>query len=141
MGNFVGYTSKKSRIIIFILLVIALVALMVVAVSYHNNGKVYTDDLILSSPDEKYELVIREWGTIGATGAEIYIRETSWWNRWIKTKIGNASADDGVYPFSSGLYHVEWKTDKVTILSYGGHPSESVEDPSSWRCVVEYQFS
>ena len=47
-------------------------------------GRHYEPNLIISSPDGQYELVIREYSCLGGVGADIYIRGTEWYNIWKK---------------------------------------------------------
>ena len=105
-------------------------------------GRHYEPNLIISSPDGQYELVIREYSCLGGGGADIYIRGTEWYNIWNKKEIGHASGDDSYQPFSNGTYYVEWESDKVTIYYYRGLSplAENVNDRSTWRGVLTYEF-
>ena len=97
--------------------------------------------VISSSPDEQYELVVREWSCLGGAGADVYIKETEWYNSLNKKLVGTAMGDDYYQPFSNGTYYVEWESDKVTIYYYKAVPAESVNDRSTWRGVISYEFA
>ena len=138
--------SKKSRIIIITSLVLAVCLVFAAGIFFIGIsmlfGRHYEPNLIISSPDDQYELVIREYSCLGGAGADIYIRGPEWYNIWNKNKIGHASGDDSYQPFSNGTYYVEWESDKVTIYYYRGLSplAENVNDRSTWRGVFTYEF-
>ena len=138
--------SKKSRIIIITSLVLAVCLVFAAGIFFIGIsmlfGRHYEPNLIISSPDDQYELVIREYSCLGGAGADIYIRGPEWYNIWNKNKIGHASGDDSYQPFSNGTYYVEWESDKVTIYYYRGLSplAENVNDRSTWRGVLTYEF-
>ena len=138
--------SKKSRIIIITSLVLAVCLILAAGIYFIGIsmlfGRHYEPNLIISSPDDQYELVIREYSCLGGAGADIYIRGPEWYNIWNKNKIGHASGDDSYQPFSNGTYYVEWESDKVTIYYYRGLSplAENVNDRSTWRGVFTYEF-
>ena len=140
--------SMISRVIIIITFVLA-VCLITAAVAYFfvsskMLSRSYEPDLIISSPDGQYELVVREWSCLGGAGADIYIRkagQAKWYNGWMEKKIGTTSSDDYYYSFSSGSYYVEWENNKVTIYYCKGVPMiENVNDPSTWRGMLSYEL-
>ena len=138
--------SKKSRIIIITSLVLAVCLVLAAGIFFIGIsmlfGRHYEPNLIISSPDDQYELVIREYSCLGGAGADIYIRGPEWYNIWNKNKIGHASGDDSYQPFSNGTYYVEWESDKVTIYYYRGLSplAENVNDRSTWRGVLSYDL-
>jgi hypothetical protein len=138
--------SKKSRIIIITSLVLAVCLILAAGIYFIGIsmlfGRHYEPNLIISSPDGQYELVIREYSCLGGVGADIYIRGAEWYNIWNKKKIGHASGDDYYQPFSNGTYYVEWKSDKVTIFYYMGLGPwvENANDRSTWRGVLSYDL-
>ena len=138
--------SKKSRIIIITSLVLAVCLVLAAGIFFIGIsmlfGRHYEPNLIVSSPDGQYELVIREYSCLGGVGADIYIRGTEWYNIWNKKEIGHAGGDDSYQPFSNGTYYVEWESDKVTIFYYMGLGpwAENVNDRSTWRGVFTYEF-
>ena len=104
-------------------------------------GKAYEEDIYVESPDGQYRLIIQEWGTIGATGAEIYIENAdALIPSFTRKKIGNTTAEDCVYPFSHGTYSVEWEDQRVVISYYSGLEGET-EHPETWKRNVVYAFS
>lgn len=134
--------SKISRIILIISL--ALVVCLILAglvywfIASRLLSREYKPDLIISSPDGQYELVVREWYYLVGGGAEIYIRETKWYNRWMMKEIGATSSEDPC--FAEGHYYVEWESDKVTIYYYKGLGIENCNDRSTWRGIVSYDL-
>ena len=140
--------STKTRIILIISL--SLVACLIIAygIFYFAFTRLlspaYEPDLVITSPDGKYELVVREWNYFTSFGSDIYIRETQWYNRWMMTKIGNTNAE--LKSFTHGLYYVEWGSDKVTIHYYTGqsYPNQTREeksrDRSTWLGIVSYEL-
>lgn len=136
--------STKTRVILIISLVLVACIVLAVGIYYfavsRALGRFYEPDLIISSPDGQHELVIREWTCLGGSGADIYIRETKWYNSWIKTKIGSAAPDDSFLPFSHGTYYVEWESDKVTIHYYKNLSAEKWDDRSTWLGIVSYDL-
>lgn len=133
----------KKRILLIIL---ALVLLLVIAAQIFlhtprfNPLRSYRDDLTVPSNDGKYELLIREWDTLGGSGADIYIRGSAWWNRWIAAEVGRASADNYGRPFSWGSYRVIWEDEQVTITYCTGTPVQDSDDPSTWRGKITYNY-
>lgn len=137
--------SKKSRIILIIALVTVVCFMIVAGIQYYIASKIlskcYEPDLIISSPDGQYELVICEWFYTVGGGSEIYIRkpgQDKWYNSWMKTKIGTTSAE--TLSFAQGQYYVEWESDKVTIYYYQGVPAENANDRTTWGGMVSYGF-
>ena len=107
----------------------------------NSFGKVYEEDICIASPDGQYNLIIREWGTIGGTGAEIYIEKANAWiPSFTRKEIGRTIADDCVYPFANGNYSVRWESDRVVISYFRGTPAEDVKKPDTWKYSVEYVF-
>ena len=138
--------SKRARIILITSLVLAVCLILAAGIYFFGIwmmlGRHYEPNLIISSPDDQYELVIREYSCLGGGGADIYIRGTEWYNIWNKKEIGHAGGDDGYQPFSNGTYYVEWESDKVTIYYYMclGPWTENVNDRSTWQGVFSYEF-
>ena len=132
--------STKSRIIIIIALVLVVCLILSVGIYYYKVSKIlskfYEPDIIISSPDGQYELVIREWTCLGGAGADFYIRD----NSWRLKRIGRGGADDYYLTFTNGTYYVEWESDKVTIYYYMDLLVENVNDRSTWRGVLSYEF-
>lgn len=139
--------SKKSRVIIIISLVLAVCLLLAVGMYFFIVSKMlsryYEQDLIISSPDGQYELVVREYQCLGGAGAEIYIRkpgQDKWYNSWMMKKIGSAVTGDYYQTFNAGTYYVEWESNKVTIFYYTKARIENSDDRSTWRGVISYEF-
>lgn len=139
--------SMKSKIILVVSLVVVACLILAVGVYWYIGSKLfsrlYKPDIVISSPDGQYELVIREYSCIGGVGAEIYIREPGqdkWYNSWKMKEIGSGGADDYYLTFTNGTYYVEWESDKVTIYYYMDLLVENVNDRSTWRGVLSYEF-
>ena len=137
--------SITSRVIFIVAL--ALVVSLILAAGIHFFGVVrlfsrhYEPSFVISSsPDDQYELSVREWSCLGGGGADVYIRGTEWYNSWNKKKIGTAIGDNGYQPFSNETYYVEWENDTVTIYYYESLPVENVNESSTWRGIVIYEF-
>lgn len=144
MSKFVNW-PKKSRTIHVISLVLVACLILVVGNCFFRIrmalSRVYEPAFVISSsPDNQYELVAREWSCLGGGGADVYIRKNEWYNRWNKQQIGTANPDDYYQTFSKGTYYVEWEDAKVTIYYYDGLAIENVNDRSTWRGVLSYEF-
>ena len=86
--------KKLYKIVALALVLIMLVATIWFAF-WHKFGKIYKDDIFIISPDGKQQLLICEWGSVGGTGAELYMTNPNlpqFLNRLLKVKIGNTSA-------------------------------------------------
>lgn len=135
--------KKKTEIF---LIIFALFLLLVIAVQIFLHTprfdplRSYRDDLTVPSDDGKYELLIREWDTLGGSGADIYICGSAWWSRWIAADVGRAIADDYSRPFSWGAYRVIWEDEQVTISYRIGTPAENSDDLSTWRGKITYNY-
>lgn len=136
--------SVKRRIIIVSLVIVVCVVVALVinyCIASVALGRFYEPDLVLTSPDGKYELVVREYDCLGGAGAEVYIRKTGWYNGWTKKKIGDIGMDDYYKPFVKGKYYVEWEDDKVTLCCCRGLGIEDKNDPSTWVGVLSYDLN
>ena len=137
-------TSKK-KVLIIIAIVVAMVIVLVgvycwLVVSLMLSRQ-YEPDILISSPDDRHELVVREWSCLGGGGVDIYIRKTEWYNMWNKKEIESAVTDDYYHPFTAGAYEVEWESDQVTVRYCEGLEIENVKDPSTWRGLVIYALN
>ena len=140
--------SRNQKIIIIIVLVLVGCLIFAVGRWFYAFSKAFDrqynpDVIISSSPDGRYELVAREWGFGMGGGAEIYIRKPGQEkgdNSIEEQHIGDTSTDDGYPCFTRGTYYVEWESDKVTIYYYEDLQVEDVNDPSTWRGVLTYEF-
>lgn len=140
---------STKRIIVIIAIAVAAVVLLVGAYLWFAAssllGRDYDPELVIAiSPDDQYELVVREFSCLGGSGAEIYIREPGqdqWYNSWKAKHIGNASGDNYYKPFADGAYYVEWESNQVTIYYYRSVPVENKDDPATWRGVVTYDLN
>ena len=83
----------------------------------------YEDDLVVTSPDGEYELIIREWQAMGGSGAYVYIKDG-----FFKKKVDYLGFDDYSMPFKGGMYEIEWQDDCVIIKYHGGG-----EGDNPWR--------
>ena len=137
--------SIARRVIIVIAII--LVACLILGVGiYIFIGRLilkrdYEPDLVVPSPDGKYELVIREWTYTVGGGAEIYLRkpgQDKWSNSWRKTGIGSTNSE--TLCFAQGHYSVEWDNDNVTIYYCKGYAIEDMNDPSTWRGILSYDL-
>ena len=102
-----------------------------------SGGRCYEDDIVITSPDGEYSLIIKEWGFSFVTGAEIYALYDLPVNNFTKpfaTKIGYTSGGDCCYSFRDSNYEIEWGNDSVTIRYYSGRKSET-KDSSTWESV------
>ncbi|MBE6923948.1 MAG: hypothetical protein E7466_01740 [Ruminococcaceae bacterium] len=135
--------STKTRVILIISLSLVTCLIIAYGIFYFAFMNLlspgYEPDLVISSPDGKYELVVREWSYFHSCGSDIYIRETKWYNRWMVKEIGYTSSEDPC--FADGHYYVEWESDKVTIYYYRGHPGvEDVNNRSTWLGIFSYEL-
>lgn len=133
--------SVTSRVIIIIALVLVVCLVLAVGIRFFGIVMLFsrhyeTSFVISSSPDDQYELSVREWSCLGGGGADVYIRG----NSMNEKKIGTAIGDNGYQPFSNDTYYVEWESETVAIYYYESLPIENVNDCSTWRGVVSYEF-
>lgn len=132
--------SPKTYLVAITLLSVILI--LFVFPTVRQLGKIYEADIYVVSPDEKYTIIIKEWGTIGGTGADIYIESRSSWLPFAtRRKIGMTIADDCVYPFRDGYYHVSWESECVVIHYYGGGQRENPLEVNSWMGCIEYTLN
>ena len=143
------YLSRKKQIILSICAVLV-VCLLVVAVCLYVdmviriNAPDYEPDIIVSSPDGQYELVIREENSFHDSHANFIIRkpgQDKWYNKWKEQDIGGGWSEEFL-PFANGYYYVEWESDKVTIYYLKGFYSdgEKMDDRSTWQGLFSYEF-
>lgn len=143
------YLSRKKQIILIICAVLV-VCLLVGAVCFYvylSNlvSNAYLEpDIIVSSPDGQYELVIRERRMMGESDGYIYIRkpgQDKWYNRWKEQHIGNTLSDECL-PFTNGYYYVEWESERVVLGYYRGYDTsvEDRDDPTTWQGLLIYEF-
>jgi hypothetical protein len=143
------YSSRKKQVMLIVCAALVL-CLLVGAVCFigYLRIRAYTyylePDIILSSPDGQYELVIREEARLHVSDAAIYIRkpgQDKWYNSWKERHIGNTLSDEYL-PFANGYYDVEWESNKVTIHYFQGygHIDEDRNDRSTWQGIFVYEF-
>lgn len=142
--------AEKKRIAIIALIVVVSILLGVLSMAGYFRfagakmlDRIYEPEMIIPSPDGRYELVVQEWSCLGGAGADVYIREPGqdqWYNSWMRKQIGTASGDDYYQPFSGGTYHVEWQRHQVTICYYRDLAVEDVNDRSTWRGQLVYEL-
>ena len=131
--------KKKSiwRLAAVLLAVVAIIVAIWFA-GFQDFGRIYSEDLVIDSPDGNHRLLIREWETIGGTGAEIYAINPElpmWLNQLTKKELGKTIADDCCLPFSTGKYEITWGEGYVEICYFSGRNSENSADPSTWQTV------
>ena len=130
----------KNRQWFACLLCVVLAAILLSACG-DRFGKVYEEDICIESSDGQYRLIIREWGAIGGTGAEVYIEDANALiPSFTRKEIGTTAADDCMYPFADGNYLVLWESDRVIITYYSRRPGEDPTKPESWKQCIEYVF-
>lgn len=132
--------NKKStwKWVVLLLVVVAIILTIWFAI-FKDFGRFYHEDIVIKSPDGNHQLLIREWGTIGGTGAEIYAITPGlpmWLNQLMKTEIGQTYADDSCFPFSKGNYELFWDDSYVVIYYISGRSSEDLNDISTWRSTI-----
>ena len=77
--------SLTSRVIIIVALVLVVSLVLFVGIRFFGIVMLFsrhyeTSYVISSSPDDQYELAVREWSCLGGGGADVYIRGTEWYN-------------------------------------------------------------
>lgn len=127
----------------FIVSSIIVLALVVVAIILFDNfsghyGKEYLEDIVITSDDGAHIIVLKEWGTVGGTGAEIYYLKDNLFG-YKKIKIGETISKDSCYPFRDNNYIVEWNDTTVVISYFSGRQSQSINESSSWD-IKEFTF-
>ena len=143
------YLSRKKQIIL-ISCAVLVVCLLVGAVCFYVHMAIrintpdYEPDIIVSSPDGQYELVIREEAQLHASAAVIYIRkpgQDKWYNSWKEQHIGNTLSDECL-PFTNGYYYVKWESERVVLGYYRGYDTsvEDRDDPTTWQGLLIYEF-
>lgn len=132
-------TYKRNTKYLICAAIVFLAVFLVVAVFMASKhwGKAYNDEIRVACPDGQHTLIIKEWGTIGGTGADIFLA-SDWGLITVRRQIGSTIADDCVYPFRDGYYQVSWVEESVIIRYYTGHKDENSSDMDSWRGYLEY---
>ena len=143
------YLSRKKQIILIscAVLVVCLLVGAVCFYAYLSNlvSNAYLEpDIIVSSPDGQYELVIRERRMMGESDGYIYIRkpgQDKWYNSWKEQHIGNTLSDEYL-PFANGYYYVKWESERVVLGYYRGYDTsiEDKDDPTTWQGLLIYEF-
>ena len=127
---------KKKILIIFAVVLLVLLCTVIAGycvlsiwfngiLTYHAES-----DVIVQAPDGQRKLIIKEWGTFGATVADIYYYHEG--VSLFKTRIGSTMADDVRMPFNDGDYLAEWEEDKVTLKYLSGRKGQT-DDPETWE--------
>ena len=136
---------RKNRIFMTVAIALAVCFILSAGIYFFLASLVlsrdYQPDLVITSPDGQYELVICEWFYTVGGGSEIYLRKSGqdkWYNGWKKTKIGTTSSE--TLSFAQGYYDVEWSSDHVTVCYYQGYEIENINDHSTWRGMVSYEL-
>ena len=120
------YKKSKTRlgialIAISVVAILCLVAFYVcVCIAF---SPIYEEDIVVTSPDGEYELIIREWQGMGGSGAYVYKKDG-----FFKKEVDCLHFDDYSMPFKGGMYEIEWQDDCVIIKYDSGTGGE---DP--WR--------
>jgi hypothetical protein len=135
---------QKTLIILLVVIVCLDSTAVFVGVPYAKFSMAfdrdYQPDIIVSSPDGRHELVVREWSFLMGGGVEIYIREPGrdeWYQeQWIHSGV----LDDGHPSFTMGQYRVQWESDRVTVCYYEALSIETPNDPTTWRGRVTYVY-
>jgi len=136
--------SLSQKIIRIIILVFVVCLIIVAGVLYFLDRTVfataYEPDIVISSPDGKYELVAREWGYAFTGGMHFFFRKAGqdkWYNSWLEKEVGRMSAEE-CSNFSAGFYDIEWGDDTVTI--YFPEEKDDELDRSTWQGEISYEF-
>ncbi len=120
---------KRKNLYILISLAVVLIVILIGVFYLINMDLKYSEpDIVILSPDGKFELVIREFDVLGGSGAEVYLKDLN--NR--KTKKTQLVFDDYTMPFKNGNYIINWVDEKVVIKYYEGVPSQNINEPDTW---------
>ena len=137
-------TQKILRVIILTILVSLIIAVCVwFCISHLLSTPEYCPDIVIPSPDGRYELVAREWGYFHSAYTDIFSRkpgQDKWYNSWMEKDIGCLQPINYSHPISDGDYYVKWESDTVTLYYYVGWPEEKKDTPSTWRGILTYEF-
>ena len=116
---------EKSKIRLGIILIsISVVAILCLVAFYICMSialsPVYEEDIVVTSPDGEYELIIREWQAMGGSGAYVYIKDG-----FFKKKVDYLGFDDYSMTFKGGMYEIKWQDDCVIIKYDSGIGGEN----------------
>lgn len=125
---------KFVRIAKILILVLGVLAILLWFLSRCEIGKDYLDNIVLRSPDDKYTLIVKEWDTIGAGGADIYYSPQMDMFGIFTFKLGEIHTDYGVHPFHNGNYVIDWNNNSVVIHYRSGRNNET-DNPNTWEKV------
>jgi hypothetical protein len=129
---------KNNRKKMIVLLFVAMAIILLIAAFFDGFGRYYKNDLVVTSPDGNHQLLIREWETLGGTGAEIYATNPHlpmFLSRLIKMKVGNTVSDERCCSFSEGRYDIVWEENCAVIYYFSGIGKEDFKDRSTWSVV------
>jgi len=104
------------------------------AYSFHALFAVrYEEEIVVSSPDTRYTLIIRPWSGWDSSGAVFYCRTGS---GIPENKIGSMAAAGHNHPFRDGHYRVIWDNTAVTVLYWNRSEEDGITDLSQWETVT-----
>ena len=119
---------EKSKIRLGVTLIaISVVAILCLVAFYVYVciafSPIYEEDIVVTSPDGEYELIIREWYAVGCSGADVYVKKGS-----SEEKADELHFGDNGSPFDDGLYEIEWEDDYVKMTYHSG-----LDNGTPWR--------
>lgn len=119
---------------IFILTIILVACILLPSCFNPVGEREYFDDLYINIPDTDYQILIKEWGYLLGSGAEVYFVE----NTNIKpVHLGNISGgDDGYCPFKNGKYDIIYNEGVIT-LSWSFDGSDNYSQSESFTLPID----
>ena len=125
----------KKRFYIFITIILSLIVAVICVYELLSNSilfrRYYESEIKISSPDGNCTIFIDQFSAAGGSGADVYYKRK---NDFEKKRIRGLTFDDYLLPFSNEeMYLLLWEENGVEIKYYSGTPSESADDPETWR--------
>ena len=109
--------GKKLKVAFIAAIVFLLLSIIVLATVFSGilkfYSKDYREDLYVDIPDTEYQLLIKEWSYLLASGEEVYFVDGS---KKKPVHLGDLrGGDDGYCPFANGDYEITYSDGEVYI--------------------------
>ena len=111
-------TRPRKRIALLTLVVLLLALVLLAFGAARADWREWQEDLYLDIPQRQAQLIVREWGFLLGSGAELYYQEEG--RPRVRLDGNLPGGDDGYQPFSRGEYQVEFTPDGCVLRWFVG---------------------